>query len=951
MTTTQTDRLASVSSLAIKAPCVAATTANITLSGLQTVDGVTLVESDRVLVKDQTDAKENGIWLASSSAWQRASDFDGAYDVTKGTIVRVTGGSTSLGRTFFVAGNYTIGTDNISFRPDVMVGSTPYCQLDYFPNVKSGDSTFDNSPGIAAALTALASSGLTLFIPGGTWYIATDLILTDNMRVVCADTAIIQHRTGTTPQIHLRGSSHLTTGWRGGRVNGQDDSDSASVAFIVGNASSDVNPAIYVDNVRFGSGLYDGVSFVAESDCSEITNCRASSDFGRAWIYGDIPSSNSAPSGALRITGNHIAGQNSRTLGKSKYGIFLKGFSVGGIDDNIINGFDTCICIVDDTSVSKSTESLTARNLHTEDFRPFVNDPVARANSTAYTVGTERNYNGYVFTCTVAGTSAGSPPTFTYTIGATTVDGTVTWQCVSRHSPRWTAARVVTVGELVKPTKDHASRYTAVWQCTTGGTTGGSEPAAWGTEYGDTVNDNGVVWTLVAKSVGIFFSATNRRTLLVDGYRSMNHLVQFRLEGKARINVRNLAQLASSQGDIDNLLSVGTITENISATFEDCQLRGNLQPYNSAPSSPTDLVCQTMLKFSKLTGDSVGVVCPDGDGIYSAYIGLIAPAFVVNSKAADYSVDWKKDAVIRCNHTSPITITVGSPNFAQRGHVVTIQNSVEVPVKIDLTGMACNFRGKATTTIWLTRRGELVKLRALSANNVEIDGDSLIALNYPNSKQLFDEFLGLSIDTTKWQTTLGTDPQCAVTIPEESGGTIRLATGDDAGGTMALNGVQLNSALNWHANAGGLSFEARIQPSTNGNVAIFCGFTDQRAALEMPFTLGAGDALTSNASDAVGFLYDSAADNDYIYMVGVKADADATKQNNGAALSSVDWTLLRLEIASDGSARFFINDALVGTKMDNAVTASALLTPVIAVFSRSATGKSLYVGRIRVTQD
>ena len=50
-------------------------------------------------------------------------------------------------------------------------------------------------------------------------------------------------------------------------------------------------------------------------------------------------------------------------------------------------------------------------------------------------------------------------------------------------------------------------------------------------------------------------------------------------------------------------------------------------------------------------------------------------------------------------------------------------------------------------------------------------------------------------------------------------------------------------------------------------------------------------------------FYDSAADNDYIYMVGVKADADATKQNNGAALSSVDWTLLRLEIASDGSAR------------------------------------------------
>lgn len=827
-------------------------------------------------------------------------------------------------------------------------GSIP---LTAFPNTKADDAAFDNAPGISAALTALATGGLALFIPSGTWYIGTDIILTDYMQVVCSNTAIIQHRAGTTPQIHLRGSTHLTTGWQGGRINGQDDSNASSVAIIIGDAGNDVNPAVYVDNTRFGSGLYDGIRFVAESDCTSITNCRASSDFGRAWIYGDVPSSNSAPTGALRISGNHIAGQNSRTLGKSKYGIFLKGFSVGGIDDNIINGFDNCISIVDSTAASKSTEALTIRNLHTEDFRPFINDPVARANSTAYSVGNEQNYNGYVFTCTVAGTSAGSPPTFTYTIGATTTDGSVTWQCVSRHSARWTAGRVVTVGELVKPTKDHASRFTAVWQCTTGGTTGGSEPAAWGTEYGDTVNDNGVVWTLVAKSIGIFFSATNRRILLVDGYRSMNHLAQIRLEGKARINVRNLAQLASSQGDIDNLLSVGTITENISATFEDCQLRGNLQPYNTAPSSPTDLVCQTMLKFSKLTGDSVGVICPDGDGIYSAYVGLIAPAFVVNSKTADYTVDWKKDAVVRCNQTSPITITVGSPNFAQRGHVMTIQNSVEVPVKIDLTGMACNFRGKSTATIWLTRRGELVKLRALSANNVEIDGDSLISFNDVRTVQLEDHFVGLGIDTTKWQTTLGSDPQCAAAIYEDNSGTLRLTTGDDAGATMAINGVQLNGALNWKPADGGLIFQTTIKPSTNGNVAIFCGLTDQRAALEMPFTLGVSDALTSNASDAVGFLFDTAADNDYVYMVGVKADVDATKQNNGAALSSSNWTIFRVEVSSAGAARFFINDVLVGTEMVDAITPATVLTPVIAVFSRSAVSKTVDVGYIRVTKD
>ena len=55
MSSTQTDRIDGLStSVAMKAPVVVATTANITLSGLQTIDGVSVVTGDRVLVKDQT---------------------------------------------------------------------------------------------------------------------------------------------------------------------------------------------------------------------------------------------------------------------------------------------------------------------------------------------------------------------------------------------------------------------------------------------------------------------------------------------------------------------------------------------------------------------------------------------------------------------------------------------------------------------------------------------------------------------------------------------------------------------------------------------------------------------------------------------------------------------------------------------------------------------------------
>ena len=73
-----------------------ASTANIaTLSGLLTVDGVTLVAGDRVLVKDQTTGSQNGIWVAASGAWARATDADANAEVTAGLAVMVTEGTTN----------------------------------------------------------------------------------------------------------------------------------------------------------------------------------------------------------------------------------------------------------------------------------------------------------------------------------------------------------------------------------------------------------------------------------------------------------------------------------------------------------------------------------------------------------------------------------------------------------------------------------------------------------------------------------------------------------------------------------------------------------------------------------------------------------------------------------------------------------------------------------------
>jgi hypothetical protein len=99
-----------------------ATTAPITLAtGLEngdTLDGVTLATGDRVLVKNQTDATENGIYVvAASGAPARSSDADTAAEITASFAVFVEEGTvnTDSGWTLTNNGTITVGTSELSF--------------------------------------------------------------------------------------------------------------------------------------------------------------------------------------------------------------------------------------------------------------------------------------------------------------------------------------------------------------------------------------------------------------------------------------------------------------------------------------------------------------------------------------------------------------------------------------------------------------------------------------------------------------------------------------------------------------------------------------------------------------------------------------------------------------------------------------------------------------------
>ena len=105
------------SGLDVKQSVRAATTANITLSGEQTIDGVSVVTGDRVLVKNQSTGSQNGIYVVAAGSWTRASDANTSTTVTPGLFTFVEEGTSQADSGWVLATNQTItlGTTSLTF--------------------------------------------------------------------------------------------------------------------------------------------------------------------------------------------------------------------------------------------------------------------------------------------------------------------------------------------------------------------------------------------------------------------------------------------------------------------------------------------------------------------------------------------------------------------------------------------------------------------------------------------------------------------------------------------------------------------------------------------------------------------------------------------------------------------------------------------------------------------
>lgn len=163
--------------LDVKASVLAATTANITLSGAQTIDGVSVVAGDRVLVKNQTTQADNGIYVAASGAWARSADAntwdelvsaytfveEGTANADTGYVCTINKGGT-LGTTpitwsqFSGAGTYLAGTGLTLSGNTFSITNTAVTAGSY----GSASNTLTTTVNAQGQLTALAATPIAI---------------------------------------------------------------------------------------------------------------------------------------------------------------------------------------------------------------------------------------------------------------------------------------------------------------------------------------------------------------------------------------------------------------------------------------------------------------------------------------------------------------------------------------------------------------------------------------------------------------------------------------------------------------------------------------------------------------------------------------------------------------------------------------------------------------------
>jgi hypothetical protein len=403
-----------------KASCLAATTANITLSGTQTIDGVSVVAGNRVLVKDQTAPEDNGIYLCAAGAWTRSTDaatFDslvsaftfieqGSVNADAGFVCTADAGGT-IGTTaipfsqFSGAGTFTAGT-GLTLTGTVFSLTSPVAVANGGTGLTSlgtGVATFLGTPSsanLAAAVTDETGTGALVFASSPT-------LVTPTLGAATATSINGVTVTGTsTPALSVTGTT---------AVSGTNTGDQTTITGNAGTATT-LETARLINGVSFdgsaditvtaaagtltGATLASGVtasSLTSLGTIASLTATTADIDGGTidgTTIGATTPSTVAATTGTF--SGNVAVGSNAVTIST--------GGNVTAIDTVQVNSGTIRTTLTYDTGVAV--------------IGSYTNHPVSlRVNQTQVGQLTTTGLNSTAIGATTPSTIAGTTGAFT----------------------------------------------------------------------------------------------------------------------------------------------------------------------------------------------------------------------------------------------------------------------------------------------------------------------------------------------------------------------------------------------------------------------------------------------------------------------------------------------------------------------------------------------------------
>jgi hypothetical protein len=384
---------------AYKKSVIAATTANITLSGTQTIDGVSVIATNRVLVKNQSTPANNGIYACAAGSWSRVADFDAASEAA-GAIVTVDSGTTNGGKKFTTnfKSTDTLGTTAMSWYEIVDDGTT---QTLTNKTMSTSSVWNGNTIGVGYGGTGVTSFGGTNTLLYTSSANTLTSLTTQNSRVLITDGSGVPSWGTTLPAVSGANLTSLT----GSNIS------TGTIAVTVGGTGTTTAPT---------SG---GVIYAASTSAYASTALGTTS---QVLIGGTTPSWSGSPT----INGSNITSLNADNISAGTLSVGRGG--TGIVSTPTLGGvvFGASSSTLGYTAAGTSGQLLQSAGSSTPTWitatSSSTNDTIMKRDGTGGTVVTTLNATTVASTSVTATSISGTnttSDTYTTTSGTVIIDG------------------------------------------------------------------------------------------------------------------------------------------------------------------------------------------------------------------------------------------------------------------------------------------------------------------------------------------------------------------------------------------------------------------------------------------------------------------------------------------------------------------------------------------------